>query len=237
MDLKEEAILGDDVGQHWYYRSKSLALRTLIAPFLSQGTVLDVGAGAGFFARELISTGFTRQVTCVDTGYSDDHDEALPGGQIRFRRSIASTDADLALFMDVLEHVDDDAELLDQYRVILGRDKYVAITVPAFQFLWSGHDDFLEHRRRYTLHSLESVLEESGLTAVQTNYFYGAVFPVAAAQRLADRLRAPRPPESSLRRHRPATNHLLTGICQAETRIQKRNRLAGLSVMAMALTR
>ena len=35
MDLKEEEILGDRVGEHWYYRSKSLALHRLLEPFLS----------------------------------------------------------------------------------------------------------------------------------------------------------------------------------------------------------
>jgi hypothetical protein len=32
----------------------------------------------------------------------------------------------------------------------LPADGRVLITVPAFRFLWFGHDEFLEHRRRYT---------------------------------------------------------------------------------------
>lgn len=237
MDLKEEEILGDAVGDHWYYRSKSQALRALVAPLLRGGPVLDVGAGAGFFARDLIAHGLTRLVTCVDPGYDGDRDEDVSGGLIRFRREVASTDAELALFMDVLEHVDDDRGLLEHYCGMLGPGRLVAITVPAFQALWSGHDEFLEHRRRYTLKGLESVVRSAGLVPVQGNYFYGAVLPVAATVRLSERLQRERPVGSSLKQQSPTTNALLTRVCRAEVRLQRFNRVAGLSVMALAVTR
>lgn len=237
MDLKEEEILGDRVGEHWYYRSKSLALQRLIEPYTPLGGVLDVGAGSGFFARELMGAGACTDVTCVDPGYAEDWDESVAGGVIRFRRSVESSDANLALFMDVLEHVDDDRELLRNYSQVLGPGKLVAITVPAFQFLWSGHDVFLEHRRRYTLASLESAMLGSGLTLVRSNYYFGGVFPVAAAVRLAGRSRATTTPKSSLKVQGRVANRLLTAACGAETRVQRLNRLAGLSVFAVGVTR
>ena len=52
------------------------------------------------------------------------------------------------MIADVLEHVDDDLALLRQYAAKLGEGGRIVITVPAFSFLWSGHDVFLEHRRR-----------------------------------------------------------------------------------------
>ncbi len=71
MDLKEEEILGDRVGDHWYYRSKSRALQSMLDPFIPCAKVLDVGAGSGFFARELIAAGASHEVTCVDPGYAE----------------------------------------------------------------------------------------------------------------------------------------------------------------------
>ena len=235
MDLKEEDILGDSVGEHWYYRSKFRALETLLRPHLATATVLDVGAGSGFFARELISSGFSAEVTCVDVGYAEDRDEVLEGGVIHFRREVTSSTADLALFLDVLEHVDDDRGMLEHYRRALGPGRFVAITVPAFQFLWSGHDEFLEHRRRYTLRGLEALVRESGLVVVQGNYFYGSVFPAAAIVRLGSR--RPGSYKSSLRQYGSTANRLLTQICGAETRVQRHNRAVGLSVMVLAITR
>lgn len=238
MDLKEESILGARVGEHWYYRSKSAALRALIGSHLRGGNVLDVGAGAGFFARDLVTHGLTREVTCVDPGYFADRDEQLPGGVVRFRRSISSSDASLALFMDVLEHVDDDVGLLREYADILGPGRLMAITVPAFSWLWSDHDVFLEHRRRYSLRQLEDVVRRAGLVVVSSHYMYGAVLPAAAMVRMAGRLRrGERPPKSSLMQQRPSVNTLLTRVCLAETRVHRHNRAAGLTVMALCTTK
>ena len=50
MDLKEEDILGADIGRHWYYRSKAAALRRAVSG-LRPKHLLDVGAGSGFFSR------------------------------------------------------------------------------------------------------------------------------------------------------------------------------------------
>jgi len=49
MDLKEIDILGDDIVQHWYYRSKAQAMTRLLGK-AQQSTILDVGAGSAFFS-------------------------------------------------------------------------------------------------------------------------------------------------------------------------------------------
>ena len=54
MDLKEEDILGDSVEKHWYYRSKSAALYRLVKS-LKMRCIMDIGAGSGFFSKELLS--------------------------------------------------------------------------------------------------------------------------------------------------------------------------------------
>ena len=68
MDLKEEHLLGDQVGSHWYYQSKLAALRRAIAD-VPVTSVLDVGAGSGFFARALLADGKAQAATCVDPNY------------------------------------------------------------------------------------------------------------------------------------------------------------------------
>lgn len=235
MDLKEEDILGSAVGDHWYYASKLAALRRLLEVLPSGQRVLDVGAGSGFFARALLESGFASEALCVDPGYLRESSETVAGRPLRFVRQVDSVSADLALLMDVLEHVDDDVGLLSEYVGLLGPGRFVAITVPAFQSLWSPHDDFLEHRRRYTLKRLEAVMRRAGVLPVLSHYFYGAVLPVAAAQRLLSR-HSRGSPRSSLRVHDPRTNRALAAVCEAETRVQRFNRVAGLSVMSLGVT-
>ena len=69
MDLKEEDILGADIGRHWYYRSKAAALRRMVGRLAPQ-RLLDVGAGSGFFSRHLLTEGGAQSALCVDIGYA-----------------------------------------------------------------------------------------------------------------------------------------------------------------------
>lgn len=232
MDLKEEAILGDAVGAHWYYRAKLAALLRLLHAGRA-GEILDVGAGSGFFSRELLRRSPIASATCVDPGYGEDREEIIGGKPLRFRRGVVRTAADLVLMMDVLEHVDDDVGLLSEYAAKAPSGAWFVLTVPAFRFLWSGHDVFLEHRRRYTLDELEQVARASGLRVERGCYFYGALFPLAAASRLLGRLRQGEP-KSQLRRSGTLANALLWSACRAELPLFRVNRLAGLTAMVLA---
>jgi len=231
MDLKEEDILGADIGRHWYYRSKAAALRRAVAG-LEPRHILDVGAGSGFFSRHLLAETRAQSALCVDIGYNSDRDDAVAGKPVRYRRAIGPTECDLVLMMDVLEHVDDDRSLVRHYAANVPSGAHFLVTVPAFRFLWSGHDVFLEHKRRYRLAEIETALGDAGLKVVRGAYYFGLVFPLAAAVRVATRNTGE--PSSGLKKHHPLGNALLSAICAAELPLFAINRLAGLSAFVLA---
>jgi SAM-dependent methyltransferase len=231
MDLKEEDILGTGIGRHWYYRSKAAALRRMVGG-LAPRRILDVGAGSGFFSRQLLAEAGAQSALCVDIGYASDRDDSEGGKPVLYRRDTGPTDCDLVLMMDVLEHVDDDRSLLRHYAAKVPAGAHFLVTVPAFRFLWSGHDVFLEHKRRYRLGEIETAMRDAGLQVVRGAYYFGFVFPLAAAVRVATR-GAPEP-KSSLRSHGALTNGILTAVCAAELPLLPINRLAGLSAFVLA---
>ncbi|SEM38986.1 Methyltransferase domain-containing protein [Pseudomonas sp. ok272] len=237
MDLKETDILGSRIDQHWYYASKAAATRRVLGD-TSFRTILDVGAGSGFFSHHLLSHTSASEAWCVDISYdadSDaDSDASTAGKPVHYRRAIDAVDADLVLLMDVLEHVDDDVGLLKAYVDKVPSGSRFLMTVPAFQFLWSGHDDFLEHKRRYTLTQLETVARDAGLTVQQGAYYFGLVFPIAATLRLLPNGAQPSPPRSQLKQHHWLVNAALKTLCSIERPFMKANRLAGLTVFCLA---
>jgi SAM-dependent methyltransferase len=235
MDLKETDILGADIAGHWYYRSKAKAMMCLLDGF-KPGIVLDVGAGSGFFSKHLLAHSSAEEAWCVDTSYDNDSDTIEMEKQLHFRRSIESVEANLVLLMDVLEHVDDDVGLLQEYVKKVPRGSRFLITVPAFQFLWSGHDIFLDHKRRYTLHQLEDVVVSAGLKLIHGSYYFGMVFPLATVLRLANRWErnTEGASRSQLTRHHPFVNYILAGVCQSELPFMRVNRFAGLTVFCLA---
>lgn len=233
MDLKETDILGSSIDQHWYYSSKAAATKRLLgdAPIRK---ILDVGAGSGFFTHHLLTHTAANEAWCVDISYDADSDASTSGKPVHYRRGIDSVDADLVLLMDVLEHVDDDVGLLKAYVDKVPSGSRFLMTVPAFQFLWSGHDDFLEHKRRYTLAQFETVARDAGLTVKHGAYYFGAVFPIAATLRLLPKGTQPSPPRSQLKQHHPVVNSILKTLCSIELPFMGANRLAGLTVFVLA---
>jgi 2-polyprenyl-3-methyl-5-hydroxy-6-metoxy-1,4-benzoquinol methylase len=233
MDLKETDILGSSIDQHWYYCSKAAATTRLLGNTPVE-KILDIGAGSGFFSRHLLTHSVATEAWCVDISYDADSDATIAGKPVHYRRSIDSVDADLVLLMDVLEHVDDDVGLLKAYVDKVPSGSRFLMTVPAFQFLWSGHDDFLEHKRRYTLPQLETVARDTGLTVKQGAYYFGLVFPIAAILRLSPKGAQPSPSRSQLKQHHPLVNTLLKTLCSIELPFMSVNRLAGLTVFVLA---
>ncbi|MEM6548745.1 MAG: methyltransferase domain-containing protein [Pseudomonadota bacterium] len=230
MDLKEEELLGGAISDHWYYASKARAMLASL-PRAEGLRVLDVGAGSGFFSRWLLQQGAADSAICVDPGYERDHEEIVNGRPLRFRRDVGKTDANLVLMMDVLEHVDDDTGLVSEYLAKAAPDADLFITVPAFQFLWSHHDEFLEHRRRYTISTARQMIERAGARAHGLHYYFGAVFPLAAMVRLLGRLRQHQ--GSDMRPQHPVVNAILKAACAVERIVMRANRLAGLSVICL----
>jgi SAM-dependent methyltransferase len=234
MDLKELDLIGPDQERHWYYASKSHALRRALGDYQPR-QILDVGAGSGFFARVLLRDTAAQSAVCVDPGYADERSELYFDKRLVFSRTIPVAEADLVLLMDVLEHVDDDVGLLRDVGSRTGPEARFIVSVPAFSWLWSGHDEFLGHRRRYTHEGLRRVLAAAGLRPLAGFYMFAAIFPAVAAQRLWQRVRrSAGPPTSDLRRHRGWSNALLTRLCIAESAIARHNRAFGLTAFAVA---
>jgi SAM-dependent methyltransferase len=236
MDLKETDILGDDIAAHWYYQAKAAATLRLLRT-QEPKVILDVGAGSGFFSRYLLAHTSASAAWCVDISYLEDVDSEAQGKPIYYRRSLDAVDADTVLLMDVLEHVEDDAALLADYARRVPAGAQFLISVPAFEFLWSGHDEFLEHKRRYRLSQLDACVRRAGLKPVIKTYYFGLVFPLAVTTRLATRLLTSRGgvARSQLKRHGPFTNAALAAVCKAELPFLRVNRLAGLTAFCLAV--
>ncbi|NJC08579.1 class I SAM-dependent methyltransferase [Polymorphobacter fuscus] len=197
--------------------------------------ILDVGAGSGYFSKALLEQADGLSALCVDCGYADDRDESIAGKPVAFRKTICASDADLVLMMDVIEHVEDDVALVAEYVGKVRSGTNFIVTVPAFMWLWSGHDVFLEHYRRYTLAQLTGVLRAAGLVVDAGQYFYASVLPLVVGVRAGKRLAGGmRHPESDMRTYSAAVNSLLYAVCRLEVAIMRYNRLAGTSVLVRA---
>jgi SAM-dependent methyltransferase len=243
VDVKEVKLYGDRLSSHWYYVSKGQALLAMLRGE-SFSRVLDIGAGSGIFAKLILSRTTAREATCLDINY--DHAEFIEyaGKQLNFVRgeeNLTPFAFDLVLLMDVLEHVRDDAAFLKSFVDQASSGTRFLITVPAFQFLVSSHDVFLEHERRYSLSQLERLLKGVGLRIRRTSFFLFFLLIPIWCVRLLQKFRM----KLSRRSFKPASdlkavsfflNRLFIMINLLERVLVFRfNRLAGLTIFAYAV--
>ena len=66
---------------------------------------------------------------------------------------------DTAIFIHVLEHIEDDKKALNTISNFIKSDGYILIEVPALPSLFSIHDEILGHFRRYNKKMIETIVD------------------------------------------------------------------------------
>jgi SAM-dependent methyltransferase len=94
---------------------------------------------------------------------------------------------DLITCLDVIEHTPDDRATLRELRRVTRPGGWLLVTVPAYQALWSLHDEANHHYRRYARGSLRAVAKDSGWEVARMTSFNSLLLPPAAVVRLAQR--------------------------------------------------
>ena len=217
-----------DATNHWYYQSKIIPFFSSLTRFAPNAkSILDVGAGSGFFGITLSKSESITRVTCVDPNYLEDRNQ----GKIEFVKHVTETRADVYIFADVLEHVDNDVELLKSYTDSAEPGSLVLISVPAFNSLWSRHDEFLGHFRRYELNQISQVAANSGLLVIEQYYLFGTIFPLVWLLR---RSRKNSNGQSDMKNVSRWTNWCLKVLLSCEHRLRI-NRLMGVSAYIAAI--
>ena len=77
---------------------------------------------------------------------------------------------------DVLEHVRDDIGMLELFHDSLEPGGMLLVSVPACKFLWSEHDEALEHVRRHVVSELRAKLTMSEFEVIRITYAVSLVF-------------------------------------------------------------
>src|SRR5271170_14908 len=189
-DYERQTHRAEDI--HWWYRGRRTVLDGVLAGLgLPAGArILDAGCGSGRNMVELARlgtvTGVELSETSVELARERDVGEVIAGSVLEM--PFAEDSFDLAVSLDVIEHLQDDLAALREFRRVIAPGGALLVTVPAYQWLWSGHDVINHHHRRYTRRSLQRVAEQAGWTQVRTTYFNSLLLPPAIVLRMLERV-------------------------------------------------
>lgn len=170
--------------EHWWFRER----RHLIAQAIKNTPptrALDIGAGAGGNTAVLKAAGW--QATALE--FSDAGVELARARGLEVvqgdARDIPFPDDHFGLVVayDVLEHIEEDDQVVAEIARVVRPSGKVLIAVPADPQLWSAHDDAVGHVRRYTREQLVGLFDDDRFHIDEVRSWNVLLRPVVALRR------------------------------------------------------
>lgn len=165
MDTIELQRIARIENDNWWYRERREILSAELLRFSVPGTAVDIGAASGASCRVLAGHGWS--ATAIDlspdaVALARAYGVEAYEGDARYL-PLPACEYDLALALDVLEHVEDDERAAAEVARVLRPGGTVLVSVPCDMALWSAHDVALGRVRRYSRRTLVELLEDAGL--------------------------------------------------------------------------
>lgn len=224
--------------EYWWYRARASLLRQVLDPHLTAlDRVLDVGSADGPSVDWLRSR--------AEHVALDMDPRGLVAGDVcgsALRLPFADGAFDVVAAFDVIEHCEPESAALAELHRVIRPGGHLMMTVPAYDWAWTRHDEDNGHHRRYTRGRARRAVERSGLVVLRSTHLFAGTFPFFALQRLGDRLvmdrrRAELAPEEvvPLPQVSERVDALLTWLCAVDGRVLARRDLPfGSSVVVVA---
>jgi SAM-dependent methyltransferase len=189
------ADLASREAAHFWFRARNkLLVWALGAHFRNARAFLEIGCGTGFVLTAVRQAFPAWELSGSDVYCEGLHfaRERLPGValfQMDARRMPFADEFDVIGAFDVLEHIDEDEDVLRQMHQSCKPGGGIIVTVPQHRFLWSPIDDYSCHKRRYSRRDLVTKTERAGFTVVRAVSFVTLLLPLMLAARLRQRRR------------------------------------------------
>jgi SAM-dependent methyltransferase len=170
----------------FWFSHRNCCIVEALRRYSPSGAFFDIGGGNGCVSAAIQKAGWP--VVLLEPGAAGARNARCRG----IEHVICSTldeaglklaSLDAAGAFDVIEHIEDDLAFLREVGGILRPGGRLYVTVPAFPFLWSQEDTDTGHYRRYTLRTIEAVLQKAGFAVEYSTYFFGCLPPAILLQR------------------------------------------------------
>ncbi len=225
MDIRETRNLASDPRRHFWEIARLHFIKKLLLRYCREaGFLTDIGCGDCFILQSLSKILPRTRFTGIDTALTEESIAQLKqrfAGKENISLHTGSNNeaippADVVLLCDVLEHVENEQEFLLHIKELMKSDSTMIVTVPAFQRLFTEHDRFLHHFRRYNRKQLCRVLKAAGFKIEFSGYIFFSLLPLRIIQKI---LHIPAAKENSLRPGNRFFNALAALILKIDTGI------------------
>jgi len=181
-----------EAGNFWFRGRNSLIAWALARYFPRARSMLEVGCGTGFVLAGVAESRPALRLTGSEVAteglaFAAQRVPAAELVQMDARHIPFREEFDVAGAFDVIEHIEDDAAVLQELRAALAAGGGLMLTVPQHPALWSRYDAHAGHVRRYRRSELRAKVAAAGLEVVRMTSFVSLLLPLMFLSRLAQR--------------------------------------------------
>jgi 2-polyprenyl-3-methyl-5-hydroxy-6-metoxy-1,4-benzoquinol methylase len=177
---------------YWWHKGKLNLIDSLLKKYLPNANknpnILEIGCGTGQVMTVLKKYGIVTGMDVASTALSLCKERGfvnlIQADITTVNENTIQNKFDVIVALDILEHVQDDLLALSNMQKLLTDNGLLILSVPAHKFLWSIHDEALQHKRRYQKYELIKKLEDCNFSIIKNTYFVSAVFPMILLYRL-----------------------------------------------------
>ena len=177
----------------WFVPRNRLITALLDRHFPAAESVMEIGCGNGFVLSAIGALKRWRRLVG-----SELHPAALATARSRLgcgaelvqmdARTIPAVETfDVIGAFDVLEHIEDDAEVLTAMHRALCPGGGIIVAVPQHPWLWSGTDEAAHHKRRYRRGELEKKIQAAGFRVLFSCSYTALLLPLMMASRMTSK--------------------------------------------------
>lgn len=152
-----------------------------IGPYV-RGKVAEIGAGIGTFTVDLLGLPQVETIDLIEPSpplyahlgkrFEGDCRVSVHASMCEtWSASAVPSSLDTVVMINVLEHIEDDLEVLRNIRKALKPGGRLVVFVPAMMLLFSDLDKFYGHFRRYQRNGLKTLAENAGFKVSMVRYF------------------------------------------------------------------
>jgi trans-aconitate methyltransferase len=170
--------------RHWWFRARNRVIIWVLKSRIGKiRNFLEIGCGTGF-VLEGIHQAYP-ETTLSGTEFFDEGlihaRRRVPGASFEKLDARTMNDAerfDVIGAFDVIEHINEDEQVLANLSRALHKDGHLLLTVPQHRWLWSDADERACHVRRYTRRELVDKVSRAGLEVQYVTSFVTLLVPL-----------------------------------------------------------
>jgi SAM-dependent methyltransferase len=178
---------------HFWFRARNRLIIWALQKYCPQfNSFLEIGCGTGYVLSGIADEFPNRslhgsEIFVAGLAFAAARQPAVNFVQVDARNIPFVNEFDVIGAFDVLEHIQEDDQVLTQMREALKPDGLILLTVPQHPWLWSPIDEYASHARRYSATEIHQKVRTAGFEILRSTSFVSILLPAMLVSRLVQR--------------------------------------------------